>query len=295
MRSLRRCLPYLIALAGPAWGGERTLALDNGHYAVPATLSMPDEAAAPVPAVLMLHGTGSSRDEVGGLYRRLAGRLAQSGIASIRIDFAGTGDSPVDHALYTLDSAQRDASTALAFLRAQPSVAATYIGVIGFSQGGLIAQRLALGDADIAAMVLWSSVAGDGIGPFAPLFERYETEARNNGFAVVDFPWREPLAFSHEWFEQVRASRTLSEFKRYTGPLLAIAGTADEAVPPESARQLIEAAGSTEASALFIKGADHIFGVLGNDPSQAETLIRVTVQWFEQQWGGTRAPARAGP
>ena len=87
---MRFALPILAALiALPALADETLLTLDGG---VAATLSMPD-GAGPFPAVLMLHGFGSSRDEVGGMYAAEAAALASAGIASLRIDFRGFGQS----------------------------------------------------------------------------------------------------------------------------------------------------------------------------------------------------------
>ena len=60
---------------------------------VPATFVMPvthDEQ--PVPLVVMAHGHGGSRNETG-VFGRVAESLARRGIASIRMDFPGCGDS----------------------------------------------------------------------------------------------------------------------------------------------------------------------------------------------------------
>lgn len=41
----------------------------------------------------MLHGWVSNKDEVGNMYKDLEGFMAKDGVASLRIDFAGSGDS----------------------------------------------------------------------------------------------------------------------------------------------------------------------------------------------------------
>ena len=65
------------------------------------------------PVVVMLHGTGSNRDEAGNGYKMAAPVLAEKyGIATIRIDFMGSGDSTADYTGYTFESAVSDAVAA---------------------------------------------------------------------------------------------------------------------------------------------------------------------------------------
>jgi len=257
------------------------LMLDNGEYEIPAIMTSP-EGRALVPGVILLHGSASHKNEVGDLYLRLAEQLANNGIASIRIDFAGTGDSPVDYTHYTLKTAVRDAEVALAFLRSQPQVDANRIGVVGFSQGGLIAQLLLAQQPDIKSFVAWSSVASDGIGPFADMFETLYMTAKREGQVEQQFAWRPPLSVSYEWFEQVMANQSLSGMAEYTGSVLAIAGSNDTVVPPTAATKLIVASGSDVARAVIIKGADHIFNVLDENANQDEQLLEMTTEWFAE-------------
>ena len=257
------------------------LMLDNGEYEIPAIMTSP-EGTAVVPGVILLHGSASHKNEVGDLYLRLAEQLASNGIASIRIDFAGTGDSPVDYTHYTLKTAVRDAEVALAFLRSQPQVDDHRIGVVGFSQGGLIAQLLLAQQPDIKSFVAWSSVASDGIGPFADMFETLYMKAKREGQVEQQFAWRPPLSISYEWFEQVMANQSLSGMAEYTGTVLAIAGSNDAVVPPAAATRLIVASGSDVARAVIIKGADHIFNVLDENANQDEQLLEMTTEWFAE-------------
>ncbi len=257
------------------------LTLDNGEYEIPAIMTSP-EGTAVVPGVILLHGSASHKNEVGDLYLRLAEQLANNGIASIRIDFAGTGDSPVDYTHYTLKTAVRDAEVALAFLRSQPRVDDHRIGVVGFSQGGLIAQLLLAQQPGIKSFVAWSSVASDGIGPFADMFETLYMKAKREGQVEQQFAWRPPLTISYEWFEQVMANQSLSGMAEYTGSVLAIAGSNDAVVPPTAATRLIVASGSDVARAVIIKGADHIFNVLDENANQDEQLLEMTTEWFAE-------------
>ena len=257
------------------------LMLDNGEYEIPAIMTSP-EGTPVVPGVILLHGSASHKNEVGDLYLRLAEQLANNGIASIRIDFAGTGDSPVDYTHYTLKTAVRDAEVALAFLRSQPQVDDHRIGVVGFSQGGLIAQLLLAQQPGIKSFVAWSSVASDGIGPFADMFETLYMTAKREGQVEQQFAWRPPLTISYEWFEQVMANQSLSGMAEYTGSVLAIAGSNDMVVPPTAATRLIVASGSDVARAVIIKGADHIFNVLDENANQDEQLLEMTTEWFAE-------------
>ena len=257
------------------------LMLDNGEYEIPAIMTSP-KGTNLVPGVILLHGSASHKNEVGDLYLRLAEQLANNGIASIRIDFAGTGDSPVDYTHYTLKTAVRDAEVALAFLRSQPRVDDHRIGVVGFSQGGLIAQLLVAQQPGIKSFVAWSSVASDGIGPCADMFETLYKKAKREGQVEQQFAWRPPLSISYEWFEQVMANQSLSGMAEYTGTVLAIAGSNDAVVPPAAATRLIVASGSDVARAVIIKGADHIFNVLDENANQDEQLLEMTTEWFAE-------------
>ncbi|WP_254433589.1 alpha/beta hydrolase family protein [Paracoccus yeei] len=61
----------------------------------------------------MLHGLGSSQNEVGNLFVDAADALAERGIASIRFDFRGFGKSDGDTGNFTLDRQNQDAVIAL--------------------------------------------------------------------------------------------------------------------------------------------------------------------------------------
>ncbi|GGF55380.1 alpha/beta hydrolase [Alteromonas lipolytica] len=262
-----------------AISAESVLNLSNGEHEIPAIINLP-ESEKNVPAVLLLHGTASHKNEVGNLYARLAAGLANKGIASIRIDFAGTGDSKVSYLKYTLQSAVRDARVALKYLQEHSAIEGQQLGIVGFSQGGLIAQLLIAEQPVFSSFVAWSSVASDGVSAFRPLFDSLYAEAKTQGYATQRYAWRAPLDISIDWFEQVRANRSLTNMASYKGALLAIAGSTDEVVPAENAMRLIEATQAYPAQAVVIKNASHIFNVLDENAGEDEQLLELTTQWF---------------
>lgn len=118
----------------------------GGHH-LSGTLTRPKEGGAPVPAVVLISGSGpQDRDET--LFGHkpfavLADHLSREGIAVLRCDDRGTGASGgvFEHAT-TLDFAA-DAGAALAFLRTRKEIDPVRIGLIGHSEGGLIAPMVA--------------------------------------------------------------------------------------------------------------------------------------------------------
>ena len=139
---------------------ERAVTLEGGIQGI---LCEP-EADSPLPAVLMLHGFASQKDEVGDMYKRLAAALGEQGIASLRIDFRGWGESAGKMEESTVQTQVDDATTAYEYLKGLDAVEPERIGVLGFSLGGGIAVVSAAQHPDwYAAMVTWSSVGDFGM------------------------------------------------------------------------------------------------------------------------------------
>ena len=103
------------------------------------------EGAGPFPAVVFLTGSGpQDRDETIAEHRPfavIADALARDGVASLRADDRGAGESTGDFGVSTLDTHLADARALVAALRARTDVSS--VGVIGHSEGGLTALRLA--------------------------------------------------------------------------------------------------------------------------------------------------------
>ncbi len=236
------------------------------------------ESGAVTPGVLLLHGFASHKDEVGDLYKRLAVALAVKGIASLRIDFHGWGESAGDMADTTVEQQLDDAQTAYAYLARMNFIDPTRIGVVGFSFGGGIAiLSAAQHPGQYRSMVLWSSDGNfqkDQARQFDPAIR---DRALHDGIVTVDLGWR-TVTLKDAFFRSLGQFDLQQAISACTGALLVIAGRADPlSVYVEG---FVASSRSETKEALVIDGADHIFGVLGDDQSHANRVVEQTVSWF---------------
>jgi pimeloyl-ACP methyl ester carboxylesterase len=120
----------------------------------------------PFPTVVLITGSGAQNRNEELLNHRpflvLADALARANVAVLRYDDRGVGSSTGDFAAATsLDFAQ-DVRGAISYLRTQTRVPVAAIGLVGHSEGGLIAPMVADGDAGIGFLVLLAGPAVDG-------------------------------------------------------------------------------------------------------------------------------------
>ena len=251
----------------------------EGHD-IPGTFVLPAGAEGAVPAVLMLHGYGSSADEVGGMYARLADALAAQGVGSLRIDFAGQGVSEASPLEFTWESMTADAASALDWLAEQDGVDPSRMGVQGFSQGAMVGAHLVGTDDRPAAFGSWSGAIYDGAVQAEWLAPSLEAcEASGEGQIELDLGWR-TILHSCDYFTSVLASTALGDFADFAGPLLLVAGSVDESVPPAVSENAATASASEDVTLELIEGGDHIYQVLTEDQSMADSVIGMTADWY---------------
>lgn len=259
---------------------EENVSIYSDQYDIPATMCLP-VGQGPFPAVVMLHGTGSNRDEAGGGYNYAAHILAEKyAIATIRIDFPGNGESNADYMLYTFDSAVADATAAAEYMADLSVIDRERIGVMGWSQGGTDALLACAWKPDMfKAVVTWA-----GAPDLSDLMsEASYDEARAKGYFIMDFDWRESLRVSLAWCDDVANTDVIGEFaKGYAGPVLAIHGKIDDTVDPEWSSKIVAASSNENSETYFIDNMDHTFNVFSGDFSALNEAIDATGIFFSK-------------
>ncbi|MCE7054233.1 alpha/beta hydrolase [Algoriphagus sp. AGSA1] len=127
------------------------------------TLTLPHDKGN-FPAVVLISGSGpQNRDEELMGHRPflvLSDYLTRNGIAVLRFDDRGFGESTGDFSSATTADFSTDVASAIAYLKTRKEIDTTNIGLIGHSEGGLIAPMVAAESADVGFVVL---MAGSGI------------------------------------------------------------------------------------------------------------------------------------
>jgi len=128
-----------------------------------ATLTIPS-GKGPFPAVLLIAGTGPhDRDEslLGHKpFLVLSDYLTRKGIVVLRADKRGVGKSTGDYATATTADFAADAEAGIAYLKTRAEVDPHKIGLLGHSEGGIIAPMAAVADPGVAFIVM---LAGSGV------------------------------------------------------------------------------------------------------------------------------------
>jgi pimeloyl-ACP methyl ester carboxylesterase len=152
--------------AGPRPYTDQEVAFDNpaGHDRLAGTLTLPSGAKGPVPVVVLISGTGhNTRDEdVWGhkVFLVLADAFARRGIATLRYDKRGVGGSTGNYDTATTADFASDAIAGVSYLKGRSEIDPRRIGVLGHSEGGIIAPMVAVEDQDVSFVIM---VAGPGI------------------------------------------------------------------------------------------------------------------------------------
>lgn len=147
---------------------ERDIIVETDAFRLPGTLTLPRiEKGRKVPCVILVHGSGpNDRDETIGPnkpFRDLAWLLAQHGIAVIRYDkrtkVYGNNSVPKGRKLDMDTETCDDALSAVRLAATLPEIARDSIFVLGHSQGGMMAPRIAQRSKDVAGIIILAGLA----------------------------------------------------------------------------------------------------------------------------------------
>ena len=238
-------------------------------------------------AIVFVHGGGVTRDEAG-FFTRLADGFAGSGVASLRFDLRGHGESEGRQVDLTLAGILADISGALSVLRTETN--ARRVSLLGASfSGGICGYYAAEHQGALASLVMFNPLINYkkrfiDDKPYwhdDQLDDDAGRELSANGYLAHSPSFKLSRPLLNEVF-YLRPERALS---RITTPTLIVHGSKDTFIPVESSRQAgTQLAGETKL--IEIDGAQHGFAV-HDDPTYAQPqsqswqafVIDATTEW----------------
>jgi uncharacterized protein len=265
------------------------------------------------PAAVLVHGFGSFRDELTG-FVELAERLAEAGIASLRMDMRGCGRSGTRGLMHPIWDWVNDVRQAVSFLETLPTVAPDRIAVVGMSMGGGVACTAAAVDGRLRVVValapvvdgewwfrhLWTTSLGDLEWQAFQKRIASDRSSRAKGGRPVSLPILDAMAYAPAdrsaflemaekypaFLRRVRLSAVDSVMRVRAVPLvpliaprpiLIVHGRTDTSVPVQQAEALYAAARDTRFLVL-LDDSPHCFWI-GN---QSQRVQKETVGWLQK-------------
>ena len=218
-------------------------------------------------AVIIAHGFTSNKDRK--RHVKHAETLAESGIAVLRLDFGGCGESG-DREI-TIKAQVDDLKSAIDYLKTDKGY--ERVGVLGESLGGI--TTLEAFDNNIDAIVLWAPVTQacwtTKISP------EKQADLDRQGYFLHDKDERQ-FKIPKEYYYERNSIDSEKVLGGITIPVLIVHGTADETIPIEHSEKAI--ALLPEGSHLErIENLGH-----GNHKMDADMdkIIPLTVKWFKE-------------
>lgn len=162
LAAIALCIMAAVTLLQPNTN-PKNIEIPGTRGNIPATIQLPAKSARgeELPLVVLCHGfTGNRQGD--GHFAPLAEDLAAHGIATVRLDFAGCGDSTEPYANYTLANMAADVDSVIGYMQATYGTGKT--ALVGHSMGGRLASLYPqLGQYPVTALALWSPANGTGL------------------------------------------------------------------------------------------------------------------------------------
>ena len=232
----------------------------SGEHTLAGTLTVP-ESDTQVAAAVLVSGSGPiDRDSNMkrarlGVMAQVAEYLARRGIATLRYDKRGVGESDGDYRAAGFFDNVSDARAAVAALRARSEIDPESVFVVGHSEGALIATELAADEAPPAGIVLLAGAAQPGktvlrwqaeqlartlptpVKLVMRLLRQDVAKTQEKRFAqleatTTDVARIQLVKVNAKWFREFMGHDPAESLQRTTVPVLAITGSKDVQTDP---------------------------------------------------------------
>lgn len=267
---------------------DENVRVEANGFSLAGTLSKPAGTQGPLPAVILVSGSGpTDRDEtVAGIpiFGQLAHTLAEAGFAVLRYDKRGVGQSGGRPESATLGDYADDVRAAVRMMADRKDIDRKRIALVGHSEGGSLALITASKEKRVAAVALLATVGTTGADlnlyqvthalerSNRPAAERQQTiqlqqqiqqaVITGKGWDTITVPESVRRQADTPYFQSFLTFDPARVIKDVDQPLLVVQGTLDTQVPPDNADKLAALANARKKSptteVVKVAGVNHL-------------------------------------
>lgn len=227
---------------------------------IPAIISMPETIDNQHPAVVLVHGFASEKNEVNDFYVTLSHLLKEAGVCTLRFDLNGHGENNPDDIHNTIDKMLDDLLHAHKYLTSHEFIDPNKISIVGFSLGSYL-SILASNQVMFSSQILISPTFNllNDFNCF--LGEKTMRELKDcDDHIILELPWK-TLRLGKALYKSLdymfdNLPRYISCFK---GNRLMVAGSND--FSSANSKRIDSCSSSNKTTINIIDGADHIFNM----------------------------------
>ncbi len=234
---------------------QKSVEIKSGNLMLRGALHIPDGVNKKVPIVIIYHGFCGNKMGPHFMFVKLSRKLEKLGIASIRFDFSGSGESDGEFVDMTLRTEIEDANNILDYVKNLDFIDKERIGIMGFSMGGAIASIIA-GDRkdEINTLCLWSPAGTMDkiILSNAYVGDKLEEFIQTGNFDV------EGLLLGKKFIDDIKNIKIYDRAANYENKSIIIHGNKDEVVPLKASQKYMEIY-RNNSKLEIIEGANHIY------------------------------------
>lgn len=254
--------------------------IDNKGQKIFGVLHKPfTKSVAKYPAVLICHGFAGNKVGKHRIYVSLAEKLASAGIASLRIDFRGCGDSEGNFSEMTLEGEVSDALCGLNFLESHPDLDAARLGLVGCSFGAAVGVIAASRYPSIKSLTLYAALysSNQWLKQWQALQANQAGENAQKDMQRITEGNIPGKAFFEEFFK-LNLEPHLASLQHV--PMLHIHSILDEKVSIEQAENYLRCRQGAlgETKSVRLQKSDHEF----SNVEERKFVIDETAQWFSK-------------
>lgn len=237
-------------------------------------LHKPDFVREKCPLVIKYHGFTGYKDEIHRMFVKMSRALETVGIAALRFDFAGSGNSDGNFKDMTFTGEVAEAEAVLDYSMSLDFADSKRVAILGLSMGGAVAGVLAAKRSrDIHKLCLWGA-AGNLKSIIINLIEK-NTRIE---FDSQDYIDHLSFAVGKRFIQELDIIDVFAMSKAYNGKVLIVHGELDEVVPVENVYKYQNL--YKDPDLHIISGADHVFQKI----EWEEQVIRITKDFMIRQY-----------